>query len=490
MKTLNRMAGAALFTAVLFLLIVAGCDDDPSSSQFTDNQGPINNPINDPSCKVIESVAGAETVTQRAESVRRAPEQYLHELEDQIDGFGGIFIDENETIVIYLTDDANAESAGGSFSDERFARHGLTNNRPVEIRRADYRFRELAAWREIVTSVLLSGSRFDHVLTSFVNEAENRVSVGIHYQYYDESAKAEIHHFLEETYQVPPAAVTFVKEWPEGTESDDATAGLEGSIQDRQRPLVGGLRIRYGSSSLCTMGFMGLFDDKEVFVTNGHCSDVSFHLSHTLYYQGDRGEPSDVIGTQIADGVQSTEACTTPNSDCWPCRWSDAGIVQLRDDVSAERGTIARPDVKSSEWMVDGGLEIDQQSPVFNIVDLEPEVLMGMELHKVGGNSGWTSGEVIRTCYDSRRSNHSLILQCQHRARYASSGGGTSGSPVFVKLDDHPETDAAVSLIGIHWGSSRRDHPGGYTTFSSVDGILSDFPDLHGLTRELEGPVN
>lgn len=114
-----------------------------------------------------------------------------------------------------------------------------------------------------------------------------------------------------------------------------------------------------------------------------------------------------------------------------------------------------------------------------------------MQLQKVGGNSGWTSGEVIRTCVDSRRSSHELILQCQFRAKYATSGGGTSGSPVFRKIDsDNYDVDNPVALVGIHRSSSNRDQPNGYSGFSPINGVLQDFEELAGLTIEYQHPEN
>lgn len=139
--------------------------------------------------------------------------------------------------------------------------------------------------------------------------------------------------------------------------------------------------------------------------------------------------------------------------------------------------------------MVAGSVEIDEEDPVFTIRETEFNIIIGMQLHKVGGSSGWTYGEVSRTCYDSRRSSSQLILQCQHRARYATTGGGTSGSPVFIRLNPETYDDASpVSLAGIHWGSSNRDQPNGYSVFSPLTGVLEDFEELHGI--EISAPVN
>ncbi len=486
MKTI-RIVG---YTCILLIFMsIGGCDSSsPGPPGFSDGGGNI--PTGGGSaCKQPVWIEDISSLHLLAAEVRRDAENFQHYLSDQAENFGGIFIDENGIKTVYLKDlssDSRQKSAilNGIRSDQVFK----TGQEETEIRfkEGQFTFRELAAWREVVTANLLAGRRFGYVISVGIHEPINRIVIGIDRNNWSTEYKDSVIEYLEEVLQVPPASVTFEKEYfeLEGSENDHDFGDLSGDTFERQRPLVGGLRIRYSSSN-CSLGFLGLYDGKEVFVTNGHCTDNGHGPSNTLYFQGERDESDDVIGMELADGPQTLDKCVTPNSDCWPCRWSDSAIVSIDEDVESARGFIVKTDRKSTQWLVEGSREIDEEDPVFSIVGIEEDILTGMTLHKVGGNSGWTSGEVIRTCVDSRRNRHELILQCQYRARYATTGGGTSGSPVFKRVEiGDDEINNPVVLVGIHWASSNRDQSNGYTVFSPIVGVLKDFEGLEGLAIE------
>jgi hypothetical protein len=486
MKSMKYILFISLCTA---LLLFAGCDSATSPPAFQD--GNTGNNTGGPACKAMVAGSLMSEIREELKHIRRDAEAYMHELSDQFPDFGGIYLDEEGRYNILMTDMENEAGVRASVlsSDQAKVRSG-GENRDVTVRIAEYRFRDLAVWRELATAFLLAGNDFHYVLSTQVHEAKNRVAVGIDARYWDDVYLKEVKNYMTATLEIPINAVLFEKEYAEVEEDEgedeDFFGTLSGDTFERQRPILGGLRIRYSSSN-CSMGFLGEYDGEEVFVTNGHCTDNAHGRSATLYFQGERDEPNDVVGTEIADGPQSLDKCVTSNSDCWPCRWSDSALVGIREDVERARGFIAKTEWKSETWAVEGSRQIDVEEPVFTIVDLKEDIMTGMTLHKVGGNSGWTSGEVIRTCVDSRRTRHELILQCQFRARYASSGGGTSGSPVFKRLEGEFENiDHPVTLVGIHWASSNRDQSNGYTVFSPVDGILKDFEGLEGLAIETE----
>jgi hypothetical protein len=489
MKTIRIVGYAFIF---FIFMSMGGCDSSTSGPPgFSDTGGNTPGGGGGPSCKQAAWVEDVSSLHTLAAEVRRDADGFQHRLSDQAENFGGIFIDEDGIKTVYLKDLASErrqKSAiiSGIRSDQAFK----TGYQETEIRfkEGQFTFRELAAWREVVTANLLAGHRFGHVTSVHIHEPINRIVIGVDRNYWSTEYKDSVLEYLGEILQIPPASVTFEKEYAEldGSDNDHDFGDLTGDTFERQRPIIGGLRIRYSSSN-CSLGFLGLYDGEEVFVTNGHCTDNAHGPSNTLYFQGERDEPNDVVGTEIADGPQSLDMCVTPNSDCWPCRWSDSAIVSIAEDVERARGFIAKTDRKSTQWMVEGSREIDEEDPVFTIVGIEEDILTGMTLHKVGGNSGWTSGEVIRTCVDSRRSSHELILQCQYRARYATSGGGTSGSPVFKRVEIEDENiENPVVLIGIHRASSNRDQASGYSAFSPIDGVLKDFEGLEGLALETD----
>ncbi|MCC5941967.1 MAG: hypothetical protein JJU37_10540 [Balneolaceae bacterium] len=475
--------------SVLSIALFISCDSSPSAPPgFSGPSQPA--PGNGgPACKSIDSFSSVEELHYQVSAIRRDGERLQHQFEDQIDGFGGMYLDENGAYVVYLkenVEEAVVHDVVSTFTNGRY-KNTSVHPREVVIKSADFSFGELAAWRELVTAFLLASSEYSFVTSVHIHEKINRVVVGINSSEWTEESVESVKTYLEKTLLIPAKAVVFEEEFEEYDETVDYDfSELTGDTYDRQRPIVGGLRI-YSESSTCSLGFLGIFDERPVFVTNGHCTENPHGNSSTLYHQGDQDEPSDAIGTEVADGPQSLDGCVTPNSDCWPCRWSDSALVGIRENVERARGYIAKTVRKSEDWMVEGSRIIDEEDPVFTVVDIQDDILTGMTLHKVGGNSGWTSGDVIRTCVDSRRSRHEIILQCQHRARYATSGGGTSGSPVFKRVEGNFEgIENPVALAGIHRASSNRDQGNGYSAFSPIDGVLKDFDGLKGLTIETD----
>lgn len=480
---MNILKAIPLLCLPFILILFTNCDLSTTQQAFQASD--TNNNIGGAACKAKVSGAMISEIREDLENFRRDAESHMHELNNLFPDFGGVFLDEDGRYNIFLTDMSDEARVKASIKISDMAKMTPGGvNREVIVRQVEFRFRELALWRELATAFLLSDNQFQYVLSTQVHESKNRIAIGIDERYWGEDSIDTVSEFMTRILGIPAQAVVFEKEAAELTENEEDFGLLSGDTFERQRPVIGGLRIRYSSSN-CSLGFLGVYDGEEVFVTNGHCTDNAHGRSATLYYQGERDEPDDVLGTEIADGPQSLDKCVAPNSDCWPCRWSDSAIISIRDNVERARGYIAKTERKSKEWMVEGSRQIDVENPVFTIVDLQDDILTGMTLHKVGGNSGWTSGEVIRTCVDSRRSRHELILQCQHRARYASSGGGTSGAPVFKRAEgDYEEIDNPITLVGIHRASSNRDQSNGYTAFSSIGGILKDFEELEGLTKE------
>ncbi len=480
----NRKVCLILVCIIWALLL--SCDTSPSGPPgFSGPANPTPGP-GGPSCKSVDMYGSVDELHHQVSLIRRDGEQLQHRIEEQVEGFGGLYLDENGAYIAYLKDKSD-KSQLNSIIRSFTAPDRIAFEREVIIKKGLFSFGELATWRELITAFLLTSNKFHFVSSVHIHEVVNRVIVGIHQDYWEDKSTDSVKNFIQQTLLIPEEAVVFEKEFDEYEERDDYDFDeLTGDTFERQRPIIGGLRIS-SDSGTCSMGFLGLFDDKPVFVTNGHCTENPHGNSNTLYFQGDRDDLANAVGMEIADGPQSLDKCVTPNSDCWPCRWSDSAIAGIDEHVEHARGYIAKTVRKSEEWMVEGSRIIDEDDPVFTIVDiLEDDILTGMSLHKVGGNSGWTSGEVIRTCVDSRRSRHEIILQCQHRARYATSGGGTSGSPVFKRVaGDFEGIENPVALVGIHRASSNRDQANGYSAFSPIDGVLKDFNGLEGLKTEI-----
>lgn len=479
-----RITQIILFS-VFSIMVFISCDTTPSGPPGFSDPGLSTPGHGGPACKSTDFFESVQEFHEQAALIRRHGERMQHHINEQVEGFGGLYLNEDGAYVVYLknrSDNTLVNRVLHSVAADSYRnKSGSAEN--VIIQQGQFEFRELAVWRELLTAFLLASSEFHFVTSVHIHEKINRIVVGIHQDNWRVETVEAVKNYLESTLLIPEKAVVFEQE----PEEYDERAGynvneLSGDTFERQRPILGGLRI-FSESGTCTMGFLGVFDEMPVFVTNGHCTENPHGNSRTFFHQGDRDRPADAIGTEVADGPQTLDMCVSPNPECWPCRWSDSALAGIRENVDHARGYIAKTLQKSEHWMVEGSRIIDENDPVFSIVGVLEDILTGMTLHKVGGNSGWTSGEVIRTCVDSRRSRHEIILQCQHRARYATSGGGTSGSPVFKRIEGNfGDAVNPVVLAGIHRASSNRDQENGYTAFSPIGGVLKDFAGLEALT--------
>lgn len=475
---------------------MVSCSDSTSTKEdFTEVPGTnIDDDTNPggPQCKSKEYYESPENVLKEMKTVRRSAEAVPHRINDIVDSFGGMYIDEDGVFNVMLVNGGDENLARETISNETSIRKQKAfHNAPLQVNDAQFRFKELAAWRELSTAYLLTSSEYDYVISTSISHKDNKVAIGIDENKWFQEHLDQLEDYMVNTLNIPEDAIMFeneeveIDDW-ELEEEDIDFSTLDGSIRDKQRPLVGGLNTRRGGS-LCTLGFLGTLGDTEVFVTNSHCTDNPHRESNTKIYQGSSSKESDLAGIEILDGPYSYATCVRPNNECWPCRWSDSAVIAIPYDVEAARGYIAKTTRESTEWMVNGGTTIDKNDPVFTVVDVEFDLFEGMPVQKVGAKSGWSSGEITRTCVDSRRSSHEIILQCQYRGNYSTSGGGTSGSPVFTKvIEDYEDGDVVnpVALVGIHRASSKRDQPGGYSGFSPIEGVMKDFEDLEGLTAE------
>jgi hypothetical protein len=156
---MNRRNSLTFYFLSAFFLVISGCDSTTSPPAFQDTGS--GGPIGVPACKSVVSGTFVSEIREELENVRRESESHLHELSDQFPGFGGIFLDETGRYNIFLTD-LTAESEVRSLLTDQLVTKMRSDDqiRDVIIHRAEYRFRDLAVWRELATAFLLSGNRF------------------------------------------------------------------------------------------------------------------------------------------------------------------------------------------------------------------------------------------------------------------------------------------------------------------------------------------
>lgn len=225
------------------------------------------------------------------------------------------------------------------------------------------------------------------------------------------------------------------------------------TLRDQFRPTEGGIQIHF-SQYVCTLGFNATQDSDNArsFITNSHCTATQGGVESTAYYQ-----PTSSTSAQIATEVEDPQyfkggICPRGKK----CRYSDSSRALYNSSTSSSLGVIAKTDgVNTGSLNVAGTFALSG----------EGSAGLNAYVNKVGRTTGWTRGQVTRTCVNTGVQGSQIMQLCQN---FVSAGvdGGDSGSAVF---DDNNR------LVGILWGGS------GTTTF--VYSPLSQIEqELGGLT--------
>lgn len=398
-------------------------------------------------------------------------EREFAELAGEIPGFGGYHYDAGGNLVVTMAMESGLAASARSRFEEKLAlfQERLPRvHRPLRgggkfiIRPGQFTFPQLAGWRdEVVASVL----HLPGVIFVDLDEAANQVTVGI-----DRTRFAAVRGEAASTLArgpVPPAALSFVETSPVVTEQ----TGSGTTVEDRRRPLIGGLAMDYSLNGVyvngCTIGFVAEQNGRRGFITNSHCSYKEWGTENTEYHQSvfDGGSS---VGFEYKDSNGSSCGLFSSRD----CRKSDATFAAVH--VGAELGTIARTmSVGGPGRHAVGSKEIDSGYQQV-IVSKAASTAQGEIVDKVGRTTGWTTGSVERSCVEISVSS-SKVLRCQHYASYGSASGD-SGSPVFTTEWRYVYINPfRVSLRGIHSGSTQ---DGLYAVFSPITGIEADLGTL------------
>ncbi len=245
---------------------------------------------------------------------------------------------------------------------------------------------------------------------------------------------------------------------------------------------AGGYEIEFDAGDLgrgfCTWGFTARFQGELGFVTNSHCTNeltaAEVLNGDTEYSQSDFND-SPIMATSFQDAQPVFEEPVDTAFGNLVFRLdADAHFAKFKEGFFAPPiGFIARP--------VDNqrSLEIDTVRPYFRIVEKRSGMLVGTEIHKVGRTTGWTTGEIKRTCSNTNSTVGSTVfLPCQFEGSYAATTGD-SGAAVFVRV---PDSEDEIILHGLH--------------HSSIDGLNSRpifrrlfYSPINLVERALGGPL-
>lgn len=216
------------------------------------------------------------------------------------------------------------------------------------------------------------------------------------------------------------------------------------TLRDVFRPTQAGIQIHFGQY-LCTMGFNVDHSGGRSFITNSHCTNRQGGVEGTQYFQPTSTIDPTVIATEVDDpGYSRGGGCPKGKK----CRSSDASRALYSASVASNRGDILKTTGANNGSLTVGG--------VFTITSQDnttSSFALGTVVNKVGRTTGWTQGEVTRTCVHTAVSGSNIAQLCQTFVSNPGGaivvGSGDSGSPVFrITSGDN------VELVGILWGGS------------------------------------
>lgn len=395
------------------VLAVAGCLTDPD------------NGVPDRPSAPVELTA--------AQSQRRGIEAEFDAIAAEVPEFAGYYGDANGQLVLRTIPSGNpgfTQSAALRASARR-----MVGRRVVVAVDAEYTIRELMQWRDLVRANLEPTLW----VSLDADERANRVVVGVPN---DVSPSLVVARMV--ALGIPQNATRVVVTEPARQLAD---------LTDKVRPLLGGLRIRIGST-FCTLGLNVKIGSTKYVLTNSHCTPTMGSVSAgSLMSQPD-------LGWGIANEFLDPAYFITAPCPGMLCRYSDAALYATTTGVFAPTVNyeVARTTVQGTTTA--GGTTIGASVPVTGGV-MSPSI--GDSLKKTGQASGTTYGVVVGTCVDhipTRTSSYMFLCQDELGA-FGSEGD--SGSPVW--RDD----GTGAVIYGIMWGAQ-----GPKVLFSNLGQVMSE----------------
>ena len=359
------------------------------------------------------------------------------ELDRQIPGFGGFFLDGDGAPTVYLTRGASrapVERALGAY----LAARGLSTA-AIRVREGQYAWQQLERWQDAATQ-----GAFDVPGTVFVDndETSNRVLVGVESVGSASQVRAAVARL-----GVPDDAVVV-----DQVEPIVQVATLQNIID---RPVRAGVQINF-PGYLCSLGFNATSSGQASFITASHCTSRQGGVESTPYYQPLQSAAPTQIAVEVADPAY-TKFNGCPGGRV--CRYSDAARARYMNSVSGALGSIASTSgANNGSLTVVGSFSItaDDCSSTGGCLAVNTTV------NKVGRTTGWTQGQITNTCVNTGVQGSRIVQLCQTFVS-AGVGGGDSGSDVFQII-----SGSNVKLAGVLWGGSSGGDMFVYSPFGNV----------------------
>lgn len=230
------------------------------------------------------------------------------------------------------------------------------------------------------------------------------------------------------------------------------------TLRDKFDPTVAGIQIHFGQY-VCTMGANVDDGTERSFITNSHCTNTQGGVESTLYYQPTSSIDGTVIATEVEDPTYFKNGVCPKGKKC---RYSDSSRAKYSTARASTRGAVAYTDgVNTGSLTVAGTRSFTSQD------NSTTNFTIGLAVNKVGRTTGWTRGEVTRTCVNTSVSGSQIMQLCQTFVSDPGGAtvvsGGDSGSSVWV------DQGSGTQLIGLLWGGSSDNKLFVFSPLASVE---------------------
>ena len=387
----------------------------------------------------------ASPSAQRSEQGGQLPS--ADELDRQIPGFGGFFLDRDGAPTVYLARGASrapVDRALGAY----VAARGLSTA-AIRVRDAQYGWQQLQRWQDAATQ-----GAFDIPGTVFVDndETSNRVLVGVENLGTAGQVRAAVARL-----GVPDDAVVVDQVQP-----IVQVATLQNVID---RPVRAGVQINF-PGYLCSVGFNATSGTQKSFITASHCTSKQGGVENTPYYQPLQSVDGTMIAMEVADPVY-TKGAGCPGGRV--CRYSDAARAAYVNGANQGLGLIARTGGANSGDLTIAGSFTITADDCNGAPTLGGCFAVGQQVDKVGRTTGWTSGLITNKCVNTGVQGSRIVQLCQTFVS-AGVGAGDSGSDVFQVTGG-----TNVTLAGVLWGGSSS---GSQFVFSPLGNVVRELGSL------------
>ncbi len=389
----------------------------------------------------------------------------------EIPGFGGVFYGGSNRVVIAMA--ANNAAGFAAARKAVSARLTGTGNAPLELVKqvVEFSFIDLARQRARLRARLFG---IPGVETLSVHQASNRIRIGLS----SPSARAAVLDLANEL-EVPIEMIALSKvghvRYALGSVEDPVTRmamdppTLQDIVSMPDSSLRGGYQVSTRVGLPCTAGFAAYTIVPDTlgshpleyygFVSASHCSGEVFRQDTFAW-----GQPTvaNLIGREVID---------PPDND--PRRRADATFVQAHSGPMIRLGQLARPSFRAVLGPREPGpriITVDSILATMQITATRAMLFPGEKVDKIGRTTGWTSGEVIDECVDTK-----LLGHCVESA-WLDADGGDSGGPIFYYDSIGYRGQGSAELAGILVGLEFDIHGKhtGKTYFSNMENIELD----------------